>query len=362
MPNNTLRKQDMDCQMPTGPLACEAAWYGPEMAVSQGWVHYLDDRDIAELERAAELALATAGSIIRIGPQNFPLPQLGKRLRAICDEAMHGRGFAVIRGLPVERYSLETAAAINFGIGRHMGSLRSQNAEGHVLGHVCDIGHDHRVNADQRGYRAAGPLPFHTDSVDIVSLMCLRPAMAGGASRLLSSVTAYNEILRRRPELLRPLFEPVYRDRRGEVPRGKDPWWIMPVFQWYEGRLFSHYSSTYIRSVERFEAVPRFTEAQIAAFDLLEEVMDDPAIHMTMDFEPGDIQFVNNHWIFHGRESYEDWPDGRRNRYLLRLWICPPNGPPMPPAYAERYGGVAIGDRGGIVVPGAHLQAPLEPL
>ena len=362
MTENNLIKQDNVPYMPNGPLKGEAAWYGPELAKSGVWLHHLDDADVGELELAVAGAREKVGSIIDIGPENFPLPGLGEKLRAIRDEAQHGRGFAVIRGLPVERYSLEDAAAIYYGIGRHMGLLRSQNAEGHVLGHICDVGHDHHVNAEQRGYRAPGPLSFHTDSVDMVGLMCLRPAMTGGASRIVSSVTIYNEILRRRPDLLRPLFDPVYRDRRGEVPEGKQPWWIMPILQWHEGRLFSHYSSTYVRSVERFDAVPRFSQAQTEAFDLLEQVMEDPAVHMEMNLEPGDIQLVNNHWMFHGREAYQDWPGGGRNRYLLRLWICPPNGPPMPPAYAERYGGVAAGDRGGIIVPGARLQAPLEPI
>lgn len=362
MHESRLKTKDHPPPMPDGPLTGDAAWYGPDMATSRAWVHELDESEIGELESAADAARATAGAIIDIAPENFPLPSLGARLRAIRDEAMHGRGFAVIRGLPVERYSLEEAAAIYYGIGRHMGLLRSQNAEGHVLGHICDVGHDHHANAQQRGYRAPGPLSFHTDSVDIVGLLCLRQAMTGGASRLVSSVTVYNEILRRRPDLLRPLFDPVYRDRRGEVPEGKDPWWIMPILQWHEGRLFSHYSSTYVRSVERFEAVPRFTQAQREAFDLLEEVMEDPAVHMEAQIEPGDIQLVNNHWTFHGRETYQDWPGGDRNRYLLRLWICPSNGPPMPSAYAERYGSITVGDRGGIVVPGARLQATLEPI
>lgn len=362
MDENELNTDADSPPMPDGPLKTAAAWYGPDMAASRAWVHQLDASDIEELEAAAAVAREKAGSIIDIAPDNFPLPGLGARLRAIRDEAMNGRGFAVIRGLPVERYSLAEAAAIYYGIGRHMGLLRSQNAEGHVLGHICDVGHDHRANAEQRGYRAPGPLTFHTDSVDIVGLMCLRPAMTGGASRIVSSVTVYNEILRRRPDLLRPLFGPVYRDRRGEVPKGKDPWWIMPILQWHQGRLFSHYSSTYVRSVERFAAAPRFSQAQNEAFELLEAITEDPAVHMEMQFQQGDIQLVNNHWMLHGREAYRDWPDGDRNRYLLRLWICPPNGPPMPPAYAERYGSVTVGERGGIVVPGARLQAPLEPI
>jgi hypothetical protein len=348
--------------MPDGAIDGPAAWYGPDMEGSSDWIHRLSEAEIAEIDAALAAARSRKQAVIDICPADFLLPRLGPVLRARCDEVMNGRGFALIRGLPVDRYSLEDAAIVYFGIGAHMGSARSQNAEGHVLGHICDIGHDHHKNADQRGYRAPGPLEFHTDSVDLVALMCLQPAMKGGASKIVSTVTAYNEILKRRPELLRVLFEPFHRDRRGEVPAGKDPWWIMPILQWRHGRLFSHYSSTYVRSVERFPDVPRFTEAQRAAIDLLETVANDPSVHLRMELEAGDIQLVNNHCVLHGREGYEDWPGGERNRYLLRLWICPPDGPPMPPAYAERYGSIAVGDRGGIVVPGTKLQAPLEPI
>ena len=297
-----------------------------------------------------------------IDRESFPLPTLGPRLLDWRRETMHGCGFVQARGLPVAKYSKEEAARIFFGVGAHMGSLRSQNAEGHVLGHVCNLEHDFHNNADLRGYRAGGPLKFHTDSVDIVALMCLNAARQGGESMLAPAAAIHNEMLKRRPDLLPELYKPICRDRRGEVPEGKDPWWIMPILQWHEGRIFSHFSGSYIRSVERFEAAPRFTDAQHEAFRLFEEIAEDPANHLTVDFHEGDMQFVDNHVLLHARRDYEDWDDPEKRRYLFRLWICPPNGKPMPPAYAERYGSVAIGDRGGIICKGTELKAPLEPI
>jgi hypothetical protein len=300
--------------------------------------------------------------IIDIDRSAFALPGFGARLRELRQDVMDGRGFVQIRGVPVGDYSMDQAARIFFGIGAHLGTPRSQNAEGHLLGHICDLGHEWLQDANLRGYRAAGPLKFHTDSVDIVGLMCLRAAREGGQSKLVPAATIHNEMLKRRPDLVPELYRPIHRDRRGEVPEGKDPWWVMPIFQWYQGRLFSHFSEVYIRSVERFPQLPRFTAAQHETFDLIGEIADDPANHLSIDFAPGDIQFVNNHTLLHARADYRDWDEPDRRRYLLRLWVCPPDGTPLPPAYAERYGSIEIGDRGGIICPGTKLKAPLEPI
>lgn len=345
-----------------GPIESPAAWYGPDMTSRSEWVFSLTAEHLAEIDAALRVSERNCARIIDITTADFPLPTLGPKLLDLRADVMDGRAFTLIRRIPVDSYSKEEAARIYFGIGAHLGSLRSQNGEGHVLGHVCDVGHDHHHNDNQRGYRAPGKLEFHTDSVDIVGLFCLRPAMKGGASKIVSSITVHNEIWKRRPDLAPLMFEPIYRDRRGEVPEGKDPWWIMPIFQWYGGRLFSHYSGTYIRSAQRFDDVPRFTEAQLELLDLIDEIMNDPAVFMRMEFGAGDMQFLCNHHIFHARDSYEDWPEPERRRYLLRLWVCPPDGPSMPPSFAERYGTIDIGDRGGIIVPGTRLQAPLTPI
>lgn len=347
--------------IPDGPIDGPAAWRRIDMENDTSWRYSLTNAEIGELDDAMRSTKVQGLEIIEINSSNFPLHTLGDRLRQLRGDVLNGRGVSLIRGVPVGGYSLEESARIFFGIGAHMGSLRSQNAEGHVLGHVCDLSHDYKNDADLRAYRASGPLRFHTDSVDIVGLLCLRAAKEGGGSKIVSAATIHNEMLKRRPDLVRELYRPIHRDRRGEVPEGKGPWWVMPIFQWYEGRINSHFSKVYIKSAERFPEVPRFTEAQLETFDLIEEIAEDPLNHLNMDFRQGDIQLVNNHEILHGRHDYSDWDDPDRRRYLLRLWICPPNGRPLPPAYAERYGSIEIGDRGGIVCPGTEFKAPLEP-
>ncbi len=348
--------------MPDGPIEGPAAWRRADMETDTSWRYSLSDSEIRELDDAMRSTMAQGLGIIEINSANFPLPRLGDRLRQLRGEVLHGRGFSLIQGLPIGAYSKEEAARVFFGIGAHMGSLRSQNAEGHVLGHVCDLSHDYKNDADLRAYRAAGPLRFHTDSVDIVGLFCLRAAMRGGESKIVSAATIHNEMLKRRPDLVPELYRPIHRDRRGEVPEGKDPWWIMPIFQWYEGRINSHFSKVYIKSAERFPEVPRFSKAQLETFDLIEEIAEDPLNHVSIEFKEGDLQFIHNHEILHSRGDYRDWDDPDRRRYLLRLWICPPNGRPLPPAYAERYGSTVIGDRGGIVCPGTEFRAPMEPI
>ncbi len=135
----------------------------------------------------------------------------------------------------------------------------------------------------------------------------------------------------------------------------------MPVFAWHEGLLSTYYVRRYIESARRLPGVPALTPAQIEAFDLLDELAEDPNLHLRMELEPGDIQLLHNPQILHDRTAYEDWPEPDRRRYLLRLWLCPPDGRPLPASYAQRWGSVEIGARGGIRVPGTELVATLEP-
>ena len=170
----------------------------------------------------------------------------------------------------------------------------------------------------------------------------------------------YNEMLRRAPELIGELFQPFHVDRRGEVPEGAEPWYEVPVFNWHAGLLSSYYVRRYIVSVRRFAGVPPLSARQLAAFDALDAICDDPAVHLSMDFQPGDMQFLHNHQILHDRSGFEDWPPPERRRHLLRLWLCPPQGRELPPAYAARWGSIEPGRRGGILVKDTAPYVPLE--
>jgi Taurine catabolism dioxygenase TauD, TfdA family len=273
---------------------------------------------------------------------------------------LRGAALPCCAGWPVERWSIRESATAYFGIGAHFGSARSQNGKGHVLGHVRDVGLNAGKDPTARVYQTNERQTFHTDSCDVVGLLCLKTAKAGGASALVSSMTIYNEMLKRRPDLLPCLFQPLHTDRRGEVPAGQKPWHDIPVYNWYEGHLSALYARRYIESARRFPQVPALTKQQAEALDLFDSLAEDPTINMQIAFQPGDMQWVHNHTMLHDRTAFEDWPEPERKRHLLRLWLAVPGARPLPKIYAERFGKVDIGDRGGIIVPGALLNAPLE--
>jgi hypothetical protein len=326
-----------------------SAWYGPDLAARRDWLSQLTPAEIAEIEDATKRLIAANAEITSLRCGDFPLPTLGSRLPQLLDEVLNGRGFVWLRGLPVERWTQREAALAFCGLGTHLGSARLQNAQGHLLGHVKDLG---RSSADPntRIYQTCERQTYHTDSCDVVALLCLQPAKTGGLSSLVSSVTIFNEMRRRRPDLLRVLFEPIETDRRGEVPLGARPYFNIPVFNWYAGRLSTIYQRQYIESARRFPDVPPLTPQQIEALDLFDDLANDPALHLLMEFRRGDVQLVHNHTLLHDRTAFEDWPEPERKRHLLRLWLAPPNARPLPPVFAERYGSITPGARGGVCV------------
>ena len=346
--------------MPPGPLEGPAVWYGAEVRNRDDWVYRLTEADIAEIDEAVRRFGASGTSLSDISPASFRLPRLGEALAGILEALLEGRGFVVMRGLPVERYSMHERAIAYMGIGSYFGRPRSQNAKGHLLGHVKDLGVD-VTDPNVRYYQTRRKLEYHTDSVDVVGLLCLQTAKAGGESFIASSATCYNEMLKRRPDLLPLLFDAFPTDRRGEVPQGMQPWFDMPVFHWYAGKLTAIYVRQYIESAQKnFPQAKRLTDAHWEALDVLDALTNDPANHLSMDFAPGDMQFLHNHQILHSRGDFENWPQPERHRHLLRLWLCPRHGRALPPAFGVRYGGVVPGDRGGIIVPGTTLNVPLE--
>ena len=334
-----------------------SAWYGPDLTRDQHWLEYLSSLEIAEVEWAAKRLSSQSSDIVAISKEDFPLPTLAPRLHRLLEEVLNGRGFVLLRALPVESWTKRESAIAFFGIGTHFGRARSQNAQGHILGHVKDLGSSSRDPA-VRIYQTRERQTYHTDSSDVVSLMCLQPAKSGGLSSLVSSVTIFNEMRRRRPDLLRVLFEKIETDRRGEVLEGQKPYFEIPVFSWHKGFLSAIYQRQYIESARRFTEVPPLTPIQIEALDLFDSLANDPSLHLFMVFQPGDIQIVHNHTILHDRTAFDDWPDDKRKRHLLRLWLAPANARPLPPVFAERFGSVVPGDRGGVV----SRMAPTAPL
>jgi hypothetical protein len=342
------------------PMEGPAAWAGADLAKRpQEWTYVLSPTEVGEIEAAT--AAVAGRDIAGLRRGDFLLPTLGPVLDRLRDEVLNGRGFVLIRGLPVEGRPIGESAAAYWGIGSYFGSARSQNAKGHVLGHVRDLG----LKADDpkvRIYQTTARQNFHTDSCDIVALLCLKTAKTGGLSSLTSSMSIYNTIAERRPDLLRRLFIPFATDRRGEVPEGKNSWFDIPLFNDYQGYLSAIYAPHYVRSSQRFPEARRLTAEDLEALALFDSLAEDPTLRLDMEFRPGDMQFVHNHTTLHDRTAFEDRAEPEKKRHLLRLWLAAPGARPLPPAYAERYGSVTIGDRGGIICPGTKLHAPLEPV
>lgn len=337
-----------------------AAWRGAEMASRSDWLYALNAEEQAELLKALSHCDRSGVPLTAIQRGDFPLPRLGGVLADLESELVGGRGFFLIRGLPLEGLSREAIARLYLGLGSYIGDPVPQNAQGHILGHVKDLGNDPH-NPTTRVYTTTYRHLFHTDSCDIAALLCLQPAKQGGESAIVSSTALYNEIAARRPDLAEVLAEPFVVDRKGEVPAGKNPTYNMPIFHHYAGTMTTMYSRDFITVAQQRSEVQPLTQLQIEAMDLLDELAASAEFRLDMDFRRGDIQFLHNHQILHARTGYEDYPEPHRKRHLLRLWLSAANGRSLPPVFVERYGEIRVGKkRGGIFVPGAELVAPLE--
>ncbi len=343
------------------PIEGAAAWRGKDLAGSTEWIERLSAADNEEIGAAARQALdAAGGDIAKIRAEDFPLPTLAPRIAKVAKDLLDGRGFALLRGIPVADWGTELSAAAFYGIGAHLGSARSQNAKGHILGHVKDLGRD-PDDPSARIYQTTARQTFHTDSCDYVGLLCLKTAKSGGESMLVSAMSVYNIMRERAPDLALELFKPNAIDRRGEVPVGMKEYYLLAPLTWHEGRLTVHYQRRYIDSAQRFPDAPRLTEKRIQALDMFDSLANDPDLKLDMEFKPGDIQLVHNHTLMHDRLGFEDWLEPERRRHLLRLWLAADGARPLPEAFAQRFGSVTVGDRGGVITPATvAMNAPLE--
>ena len=226
-------------------------------------------------------------------------------------ELLEGRGLVLLRGLPVARWPRTLSAAAFLGLGAHLGRVRPQNAAGHVLGHVRDLGLSAK-DPNVRIYQTHERQTFHTDSCDIVGLLCLQTARSGGLSALVSSTTIYNEMRTRRPDLARAAVRAALPPTGAAKCRaGARPWFEIPVFNWFDGQLSTIYQRQYIDSAQRFAAGAAADAAAGRGAGPVRRPGQRPDLMMTMALEPGDMQFVHNHSLLHDRTAFEDWPEPR---------------------------------------------------
>lgn len=344
-----------DIQILEGP----EAWHGRDLDADDRWRFRLDASELREIDTAVS-ALRDAGKSWSdmTSKTDFPLPGLAGKLGRIADELENGCGLVNLKGLSVDAYDDADLNRIWYGICLNLGTPIYQNYRGELLRDIIDERQDTDAVNNNRLFAkdgsvfhssrartaSSGPLRFHTDRADVVGLLCVRQAEKGGVSQLASSVRVNNEIVNRRPDLAELLYGVIHRSRHGEEKDGSQKTYGIPVFGVRDGKFTSHYSRTYVEAAQELDSVPRMSDAQWEALDLLAEVAAE--VCMEMRLEPGDMQLLNNHVIYHARTAYEDGAD---RRCLKRIWLSMPNSRALPAVQAVLWRNVEAGaNRGGI--------------
>lgn len=290
------------------PVTGRFVWSAADLAHDQGWVHTLTSDERAALvgltHHAPDAAEALAPLVARVS-----------------DELAHGRGLALLRGFPIELLGAEQTIAAYSAFGALFGDAVPQTAHGDLLTHIRDERLEERPR-HVRLFRTNERQDFHTDGADIITLLCLHTALHGGESKVVSSGAIYNHLLRHRPDLLDELYRPMCWHRQNEHRPGEQPWFELPVVHDLNGVPRIFYLGWYIRDAQEIPEVPRLTDHQRDAMAMLEQLANDPAFHVEMQFVPGDVQLINNGRVLHAREAYTDHPDPHRRRHLLRLWLA----------------------------------------
>ena len=337
-------KLDLPCAWKSAALYEDTSWIWP---FSQETLEELD----AALHHSKRLGLAEQ----EVTKDDFPLPAFSKVLDALLDELESGRGLVLMRGLPVADYSDEDIRRIYWGIGTHLGMAESQNIKGELLQAVTDLGFDYNTDA-HRGSMSSARLRAHCDLTDIVGLLCIRPAKEGGQSTVRSAIALYNEILDRHPEYLPALHRGFQFDLDGKGPTG-DPLavtHVIPVYSWFEGQLSCRFNEKAIKDgAAKIGRTLPYLERE--AIEWIGEQTTRPDLELSMDFQPGDIQWLNNHTMLHAREGFVDHAEPSERRLLYRLWLNHAKSRPLDDAFANK---VLMGPRKGVKMRAPTYVAP----
>jgi hypothetical protein len=351
-----------------GMISGRSCWVGADLEHDGDWIFPLDDGHIAEIDGA--LASVRHRPLYGYTRADFPLFRTAALLERVSEELENGYGCARLRGLPVDRYTEHELRQVFWGIGLYMGTAVYQNRDGEIMGEVLDRTRDPKYRAlagpgkvvsSRAKALSNGELRFHTDGADVIALFCVRPAKRGGETKLASVATIYNEMRRRRPDLLEHLFRDYVRvwpsraDRPGEIPT-----FALPVFGMRDGKITTQYTRTAVEQAQEIDGVPLLSDAQDSALDLHAEIAE--ATCLRAPFLPGDMQFVNNHAVYHSRTAFDDGgAANREGRLMLRLWFSMPNSRALPVGFASYWGGVEAGVLRGGVPQRDGSRAPMTP-
>jgi hypothetical protein len=355
-------------QGPSNYLQGACVWKGAEMGQNHRWLKQVPAVVLEQLDAAVEKVKDLEWP--DVSRRNFALPDAAAFFEEVREELEIGSGMVKMCGLDVSRYDQEQLRRLWYGIGCHLGTPMYQNCRGELMRDIRDEGlgvgaklYGATIDASGKPFLSSGArtlspgqLRFHTDRCDVVGLLCVRQALEGGVSKLASSATVYNEILKRRPDLHALLCKPIPRGRFGEEAGGEHVAYDLPIFGVRDGKLTSHFSLTYVESAQMLPSVRKLTDAEHEAIQMLMDVAEEVCFEMR--FAPGDMQLLNNHIIYHGRTAFKDDVSTGQDRLLMRLWLSTPNSRALPEDHAVLWGDVRGGrPRGGIAQPATPIVA-----
>jgi hypothetical protein len=317
------------------PVTTAAAWRGDRLTASGDWIYQLSAAQIEELETLGTRFVAADPDLRTVTADEYPLVACAEAVAEWGRDVDYGRGFVLVRGLRTQLYSDALSAAIYYILGLHMGDPIRQNEMGDLIDHVYATSDKTMDDPTALSSKVRDQLVYHSDSSDIVALMCLRPAKSGGASCLVSGAEIYNEILRRRPDLAPLLLEPFHWDWRRQDHNAPADTYTSPVVSMAEGVFSMYAGSLYILTAQEYPGVPQLTDEQKEVLQLFDEITYEPGMAIEMDFRPGDIQWLSNYSALHARTSFNDYPEPQRRRHLLRLWLSRDAGRPVVPGFGK---------------------------
>ncbi len=306
-------------------LESHVNWSGADVADPQLWSMELTSEDHRELDFALRMAKSVSTDLINITRDNFPLDKLADKLTKLLIELIDGRGFVRISGLNTSKYSDDDLTMIYWGIGMHLGNALTQTNDGLIMGDVIDQSDDPNTPLARINYHGPIAFEYHSDGGDLIGLMCLRSAKSGGLSCIANAVAIHNELVHTRPDLAAALYEPLPYERVILQSNSEaEPYLMLPCFTEHFGRLFVRLFTGLIYSSQRHPETPRLSPKALEALQTVIQMAHDPQFSIQMQLQPGNIQFINNYHMLHGRTAYIDDPATGQKRHLKRLWISTP--------------------------------------
>jgi hypothetical protein len=318
----------MDTNIAPSPVSAPCVWTAEELTAQDDWIIRLEGGALAEIDSALSRVKARSLPLKEITARDFALPSLAGDLRKVKELISHGPGVALLRGLPVDRYGREDIELVLWGLGTYVGQAVAQSYRGDVIGEVMDMSH---TGDTRRAYRSPLALNLHIDSVDVAALLCLRRAKRGGMSLVASSFAIHNVILAERPDLMPALYR-GYRCRHSEAESsGERPVTAhrVPVFGWVGDRLVCNFHARPMARALDHDG-PGSDPKAVEAFEMFKAVSRRDGFVHRMMLEPGDLQFLNNRTVMHGRTEFEDDDRPDRKRLMLRLWLAMPDWIDLP--------------------------------